>query len=375
MEPELQNYLHKIKKIQNSVLQYIDDEQNLEENFQNLLQMLNDQKILEDRPTFKLILHLISTISNNHHRSPTFSSKFERILNQIKNDITKNFSNYEIFQIFKKNPKILYFLLQNKFVTFNDHQIISYVSDFDNRYFYLNYFSNELGQINSSFRLDDSYNGPLDEEKRKIGENDAEICSIIRNDAIDDFINFVSKNSIDLTMKIEPSIYETNPFLFAEEQTLIEYSAFFGSIKIFTHLYNNGVSLSPSLWNFAAHGNNLEIICFLQKKKIKPEYEFYDFVLEEAIKCHHNEIANYVKNTLMKEDDIYGLSLYSVTENDYYNDILNYSYHYYNFAFFSSDFANKFTFYYACQYDYYEIVDLLLKTKKIDLNAKIILFF
>ena len=47
--------------------------------------------------------------------------------------------------------------------------------------------------------------------------------------------------------------------------TLIEYAAFFGSIQIFNYLKLNKISLTPSLWKYAIHGNNAEIIQILEE--------------------------------------------------------------------------------------------------------------
>ena len=36
------------------------------------------------------------------------------------------------------------------------------------------------------------------------------------------------------------------------------------------YLRNNGVKLTPSLWHYAIHGNNSEIIQILEDNQIKP---------------------------------------------------------------------------------------------------------
>ena len=53
--------------------------------------------------------------------------------------------------------------------------------------------------------------------------------------------------------------------------TLIEYSAFYGSIQIFNFLRMNNVELSPSLWLYAIHGNNAELIHLLEENKVEPK--------------------------------------------------------------------------------------------------------
>ena len=56
--------------------------------------------------------------------------------------------------------------------------------------------------------------------------------------------------------------------------TLIEYSTFFGSIQIIQYLKYNKVPLTNSLWLYAIHSNNTEVIHFLEENEIKPEKKF-----------------------------------------------------------------------------------------------------
>ena len=76
------------------------------------------------------------------------------------------------------------------------------------------------------------------EEKRQKGENDSYLCELIRTDSIEDFISYVNQKNISLSSKIKSSIFETNSFLVEKEPSLIEYTAFFGSIQIFQYLLN-----------------------------------------------------------------------------------------------------------------------------------------
>ena len=139
-------------------------------------------------------------------------------------------------------------------------------------------------------------------EKRKIGENDEKICQLIQKDSIKDFIVHVHKNSNNLNSSINPSIYETNIFLLKNEGIqLIEYAAFHGSFQIFNYLKLNGVEMSPSLWLYAIHGQNSEIITLLNDNKINPIDESYRECLKESIKCHHNDISEYFLNNYIEE--------------------------------------------------------------------------
>ena len=92
--------------------------------------------------------------------------------------------------------------------------------------------------------------------------------------------------------EVKQSVFETNPLLLEKEATLIEYAAFFGSIKIFQYLKNNHVQMTPSLWIYAIHSKNAELINILEESCIDPPDKSYLKCFEESIKCHHNEIAD-----------------------------------------------------------------------------------
>ena len=66
-----------------------------------------------------------------------------------------------------------------------------------------------------------------------------------------------------------------NSFLINKTPTLIEYSAFFGSIQIFRYLYQNRVEVFSTIWLYAIHGKNPEIIHFLEENNILPSDKSY----------------------------------------------------------------------------------------------------
>ena len=61
-----------------------------------------------------LFLHLLTKISDNHHRIPDFFDKIGRILQVFQVDIKKYYKNSEKFNIFKSNKRILLFLNEQK---------------------------------------------------------------------------------------------------------------------------------------------------------------------------------------------------------------------------------------------------------------------
>ncbi|KAK8888428.1 hypothetical protein M9Y10_039498 [Tritrichomonas musculus] len=302
-----QVYLDEIKQFQSSLLHYLDEGQNLQ-NYPNLIKFLKDQFSRKRPKEIKETLRLISKISKNHHRSPNFIDKIDQFLINFKNEIKQTFSNYEIFSIFKNNKRLLLFLLKESILTF-DQTIVDQINY--NKYWDANYIKfflpeckpyitenlyNEIeGDIHSS-------NSDEFEEKRKIGENELQICELIRNDSIDEFIVFVNRTNASLSMKIPSSIFETNRFLYKKSPTLLEYSAFFGSIQIFKFLFLNGIEFTPSLCLYAIHGDNPDIIHHLEENNASISYN--DCFIE-AIKCFCNDVAYYILNNYLDiQDDL-----------------------------------------------------------------------
>ncbi|KAK8833907.1 hypothetical protein M9Y10_039926 [Tritrichomonas musculus] len=195
------------------------------------------------------------------------------------------------------------------------------------------------------------------EEKREIGENDSYLCEMIRSDLIDQFISFVNQQNIFLESKIKPSIFETNSYLIGKEITLIEYAAFFGSCQIFKYLYLNKVRTNRSLWFFAIHSDNPEMVHLLEVSEIRPEYNSYQKVIEESIKCHHNEMANYFLINHLND------------KNENFRFI---SFRYYNYCYFPSYFYDYMFIYNLCpaEKNNIEIINLLFQKEDIEIGTK-----
>ncbi|KAK8836069.1 hypothetical protein M9Y10_040025 [Tritrichomonas musculus] len=389
MEVNIKEFLEVMKKIQKNLIDFLEHGDNNEEQYQNLIQIFEDIKIHDNQFKIKPLLYLILKISNNHHREPAFFSKIEKILLLFKDDIKKYFPNNELFHIFKSNKRLLLFLLEEKIMIFDEFIIKRIVNN--EKYIeskYPQYFQPEIQPFinekwfpkydKNDWRL--KYNNWVEDLKkelqdgfyeiRKIGENDDEICKLIQKDLIEEFIIYINKNCYPVNSTINPSIYETNNFLLKKQNiTLIEYAAFFGSIQIFNYLRQNGAKLESSLWLYAVYGKDPEIINFLEENKIQNIKEKNTFfaknvsfeqIFKESIKCHHIDVANYIRNNYLQN------------EKEYLNDTLISGLKYYNFMFMQCNIENETSFCYLCKYDYYVPIFILFKYTDIEINKKII---
>ena len=99
---DLQQYLAQHQKVQDTLIEFIDEEINTEEKYIILDELFNEYHIRTDQHELIELLQLIAAISCNHSRSNKFFDKIERILKVFQEDIKKFFSNFDVFNIFKK---------------------------------------------------------------------------------------------------------------------------------------------------------------------------------------------------------------------------------------------------------------------------------
>ncbi|KAK8865030.1 hypothetical protein M9Y10_010559 [Tritrichomonas musculus] len=360
MESEIHEYIDLMKQVNYILLQYIDENES-QDYLLSLKQIIEEHNISENKEKLGDFLRLILIITNNHNRNSNFFNKIEKILFLLKDKIKKIFPNDEIFDIFKSNKQIVLFLIENELITINDDIIHSMI--FSNvNYFY--YFFNKtesflnderrnitkLSLLNIDPKIFQSF-----QLKQKDGVNDDYVCTLIREDSIEEFVSYFNMSNLPLSATVKQSIFETNPLLCEKSATLIEYSAFYGSIQIFNFMKMNGVELSPSLWIYAIHSRNPEMIHLLEELHVKPEDKTYQSCLKEAIKCHHNEIANYIQDNLLTN----------------YNEknIVSYCFKFHNFATFPNNYDSNSFFYYFCKFNYLKLVKIFMKYEEIDLNS------
>ena len=375
-------YLTEMKNIQENFLDFLENVENIEESFNNLKIKFENMKIRDNKHDFRLFLHLISSISDNHFRSPTFLDKIERVLQHFKDDIKNYYSNSEIFNIFSQNKRILLFLIKEEIITVDEYVAKKITTDEFIKKNYHQYFLPEIKRFENKkwFPKNELFEYLLKEFPddfdlmRNKGENESFICKLIREDSVEDFITYIVKNCISPNSIINPSIYETNLFLLEKQSqskegvSLIEYAAFFGSIQIFTFLKNEKAELAPSLWMYAIHSQNAELIHLIEelhietKTNVDNEEEVVSYIecFNESIKCHHNAFAYYFINNYLQ------------TEDEYSKETFIHSLEYYNFLLLQNELVDESSFCHLCHYDYYTLFKDLLTKGDFDINIKYI---
>ena len=266
---------------------------------------------------------------------------------------------YVIFIKIKKNKLIVLYFIKNQILIIDENiskQIIYRSQKTNTKYHHFFYpeiknflDSEELKIMEQEINEENpDYFNDI-EIKRKIGENELYICELIRSDLVEEFIAYVNRNSIYIETTIKSSIFETNPLLMKNEPSLIEYAAFYGSIQIFQYLNLNQSKLNPSLWIYAIHSQNPELIHILEENNVEPPNEIYLTCFDECIKCHHNDIANYIYDQFLNNESFYN------------NKSI---YQFYNIQYLPNEINDNMIFYYLCRYDYFNLIELYLESVK-----------
>ncbi|KAK8834744.1 hypothetical protein M9Y10_042907 [Tritrichomonas musculus] len=377
----IQNYVNKMKVIQEKILSFIENQDSNEETLTDIINYIDQEKIRENPHDLRLLLQIISQISKCHYRHQNFFGKITKILQKLKEEIRSMLTNQEIYVIFKFSLPILIFLNEEGLFNF-DENILYFINSYESvaPYFFpefKKYFGNCQEKYNYIVRcLKKNHPNIFEEiekdefnEKRKNGESDSYLCELIQKDSVEEFISFVNRSNLSLSeTAIKLTCFETN-FLILNEISMIEYAAFYGSIQIFQYLKMNGVQLTPSLWPYAIHSKNQEIIRLLEENKVEPEDKTFNECFLLALQCHHNEVAQYIHDNLMT----------SVNRHLIHHSLL-----FFNFSYLSSKIEEnkeifndaeflKVFFNDLCSNDCYVLVDYLLNNMDIDINAHVII--
>ena len=94
---EIHQYVGKMKEINNSLLNFLDDLNceeieefnNSNEKYEMLLKSIKEHNIDEDRYELIDFIRLIVSIANNHHRLPNFFAKLEKNVEEDKSKVNK----------------------------------------------------------------------------------------------------------------------------------------------------------------------------------------------------------------------------------------------------------------------------------------------
>lgn len=313
---ELLSVYQKKKEIYSHILNFIDNIHNSNDDFQVLANIFTKNNISQNQEELINIFSCIISIIKNHRRHPCFFKNICNIILYFSTDIPKIFSKETLFEQFKDIPQVLTFLLQNKILIFDQdifHKRFENSNSKDHQYKitlypgyrdFLRKKSKRKAIENTISKIDPNLLSTID-EKVQIGENDSYICTIIRQDAIQDFVCYINLTNKPFNSFIPFSLFESNSILRKKGKiTMIQYAAFQGSLKILQYMSQKEAEFDQSLWIFGIHSNNAKILHFLENHQVPLPKGGYETCLIEAVKCHHNDIVRYIENNfILKESE------------------------------------------------------------------------
>lgn len=118
------------------------------------------------------------------------------------------------------------------------------------------------------------------------------IANAIRYDQVDQLQALLNKKrandqSINVSIVLKDLLFEVDDFL--NDTPLLNYAAFFGSIKCFKFLILNGAEIRPETFKYAICSQNAEILHIIQQKKVNSSTN-----LEFAAKINANNIFDWL---------------------------------------------------------------------------------
>lgn len=133
-------------------------------------------------------------------------------------------------------------------------------------------------------------------EFRSKGTSPNPVALAIRCDDVERLQQLLSQTNTSFNSIIEKSIFERFVFInsndLSKDPILIEYAAFFSSIKCFKFLYQQSDYLPQSLATFAVAGGNYEIIHLCELGKV----QFDDNSLMISIRFFRSELTEYLED-------------------------------------------------------------------------------
>lgn len=359
---EIQEYINELKQIQHNILQYLDDPGEATQIFNDVCDSISKTGYKKNYHLFKHILLLIVKLSNHHLRSPLFYTKIDEILKYLKDQVKQSFTNYEIFNIFKRNKRLLLFFVQTGIFQFDETLYNIIKSDKYSSRCYPDYFYPEI----KDFILKEPKVEEEEEETKEIGEdfyenrnkgeNNSPLIQIIQKDSLEEFKSILEKDNLTIdTIISERSTFETNPHLLKNSASLVEYAAFYGAGKVFNFLIKQGVKMENFSTYCAVHGNNKDILKAIERRAFKDNSSKHSELLDYSIRCHLNDLTAFIMKFWVKAKVAPSQCCFRA----------------FNFELFPNDLLNQENYVMAVKYDYIDIVKHFLNENEIDINPVI----
>lgn len=280
----LKEQLIEFSKLQNTLYQYYRGQFPLE----SFILYIKSKKITEPENRHQFID--FCNIMINCERN-------DQLFLALKDDFQRNFTKVELFSIFAQRKKILHSLFNNGFIS--PHTIQLNMNDiiFKNFYFDLknkvpdSYLEKYITK-NHLEKYFTSYNENKESKKQTFSKK--KLKDIIKNDNLDEFIDFVNKTELKIDGQIPNSSFDYDFRFKKNPPTFVEYAAKMGSLNIFKYLISSKVSVPKNVREEAIYGGNTEIIHIVEDLNISFDIN----CLSVAIESRNIPVYEYLKNSI-----------------------------------------------------------------------------
>ncbi|OHT05692.1 hypothetical protein TRFO_05836 [Tritrichomonas foetus] len=277
--------------------------------FDKFFQIFTDNNIVSNYEIYLAVLSILNRIAFLSASDLTIYEKIESILLRLKNDfqLTSVFHQRTLFDTFYSSAEIILFFYEQNIIDllyiYQDNVFFKGLFFFPElyknyhnyrKYINANKLENQMKEFKSN--IDDF------EHIRRTGLSNVKLYRLIQEDKLNEFIDFVNLENIDLSAKVNFSIFDQH-FIRNEEMTLIDYAMYFNSINIFKYLFIQKVSISEQSMEFALKGGNFEIIHIVEEEL---HYEYSSSDLNYTI---DKNISEYIVSMIPSDQEVYNEDL------------------------------------------------------------------
>ena len=227
-----------------------------------------------------------------------------KILYVLLTRIESQESNYLLEKMFEENIVDASLSKNKETLYFSHHKSKEEVNRLQHTFFGKKFFENIEELEKDDWKLHKKF--------VQEGVNPFGIVKAIRNDDVEKLQEISSQPNFDFNQTIEPSLYEKCSFTNKINVTLIDCSAFFGSINCFKFLLLNGSNLKNT-GKFAAASGNPEIIHLCEQN-----YSTFEGSYEASIEFHRDDVFHYLyENRPIEIKDLTELGIKCIEYNNY----------------------------------------------------------
>lgn len=211
---------------------------------------------------------------------------FDQIILSAQNDETSTITEYFLPEIIDTNFEIFEKELKYRFKKTFSSEKVEQFRELRKKYF---------KWLIESGDYQDSIYSEIENNKLRLS---------IKRDDIDTFQEILSKSNISINSTLYESTLE-NSLIYPCELKLIEYAAFFNSVKIFKFLLMNDANLTENVTYYAISNQNYDLIHILETR-FKTNFEKTSFF--NSLNLINNDMTEYLLNnydfTFLDKDEV-----------------------------------------------------------------------